>query len=77
VRSGEKFVEAVLRVVECVRRNRKSRAAEAGGSHGNQQGSRRLAARSQIAEAFANQLSTRERIDIHNSNYTAEQVEGE
>ena len=76
MRPGEKFVEAVLGVVECVRRNRQSRAAETGRSHGDQQGRRRLAARGQIAEPLANQVSPWKRIDVHGtSNYTAEQVE--
>ena len=76
--SGEKFVEAMLCVVERERRDRKSRAAKTGGSHSDKQGSRRLAARGQVAEAFANQLSSRKRINVHGaSNYTAEQVEDE
>jgi len=78
VSSGEKLVEAMFCVVERERRNRKSRAAKTGGSHSDKQGSRRLAARGQIAEAFANQLSSRKRIDFHGaSNYTAEQVDEE
>ena len=71
--SGEELVEAVLGVVERQWKNLNSRAAETGGADRDQQGSRGFPSFGQIVEALANQVSARERFDIHGArNYTAE-----
>src|SRR5262245_6203983 len=73
VRSGEQFVEAMFRLVERNWRDLQSRAAESWGSHGDEQRGGGFPSSRQILESLANQVSARERLDVHTArNYTAE-----
>ena len=68
----------MLRVVERQWRNFQSRAAEAGGTDRDQQGSRRFPACCEIVEALSNQVAARKRVEIpHTRNYTVEQAGAE
>jgi len=76
VGSREELVKAMLWVVKRECRYLQSRAAEAGGTDRDQEGSRRFPASLQIVETFANQVSAWVCLEIHDPlNYTAEQGE--
>ena len=75
--SGEKLVEAMLRVIDRMRWNLQTRAVETRGADCDQQAGGRLPARGQIAESLANQVSAWKHLEIlHPRNHTAEQAGG-
>jgi len=76
VGSREELVKAMLWMVNREGRDVQSRAAEAGGTDRDQQRSRGFPTCFQIVKPFANQVSARVCLEIHDPrNYTAEQGE--